>query len=107
MGVKCDKDVISSVVHTTIHAEMAWHHSKFGVCSWFATVSAEKLGESPPPEGKSVSQVLKDGGKSVEEKQKLPVEVQQCIDQMWQEIVTAKLVNLKEMCEAWKELMDI
>ena len=103
MGVQCDDDVIARVVHTTTHAEMARHHSKFGVRR-FATVIAEKLGESPPPEGESISRVRKDGGKSGEGKQKLPVEVQQRIDQMWQEIVTAKLgfKDLKEMREAWK-----
>lgn len=52
------------------HTEMARHYSKFGVHK-FATVIAEKLGESPPPEGKSVSRVHKDGGKSGEGKKKL------------------------------------
>ena len=104
MGVKCDEDVIARVVHTTTHTEMARHHSKFGVHR-FATAVAEKLGESPPPEGESVSRVCRDGGKSGEGKQKLPVEAQQQIDQMWQEIVTAKLgfKDLNEMREAWKK----
>ena len=103
MGIECDDDVIARVVHTTTHAEMARHHSKFGVRR-FATVVAENLGESPPPEDEPVSRVRKDGGKSGEGKEKLPVELQQCIDQMWQEIVTAKLgfKDLKEMRVAWK-----
>lgn len=103
MGIECDYDVIARVVHTTTHAEMARHHSKFGVRR-FATVVAEKLGESPPPEGEPISRVRRDGGKSGEGKEKLPLELQQRIDQMWREIVTAKLgfKDLKEMREAWK-----
>lgn len=61
------------------HAEMARHHSKFGVRR-FATVVVENLGESPPPEDEPVSRVRKDGGKSGEGKEKLPVELQQRID---------------------------
>lgn len=103
MSVKCDDDVIAHVVHTTTHAEMARHHSKFSVHR-FATVLAEKLGESPPPDSELVSRVRKDGGKSGEGKEKLPAEVQQLIDDMWQEIVTSKLGfnDLNEMSEAWK-----
>ena len=103
MGVECDDDVIARVVHTTTHAEMARHHSKFSVHR-FATVLAEKLGESPPPDSELVSRVRKDGGKSGEGKEKLPAEVQQLIDDMWQEIVTSKLGfnDLNEMSEAWK-----
>ena len=65
----------------------------------------KKFGDEPPPEEEYVGRVCKDGGKSGEGKQKLPVEVQQRIDQMWQEIVTSKLgfQNLQEMCEAWKK----
>ena len=65
---------------------------------------ADKTGERLLPESEFVGRVRMDGGKSGEGKQKLPVEVQQRIDQMWQENVTAKLgfQNLQEMCEAWK-----
>ena len=100
MGVDCDEDAVARVVHTTTHSEMARHYSKFSVRR-FAEVLAEKIGEEPPPEGELVSRVRKDGGKSGEGKQKLPVEVQQHIDQMWQEIVTLKLgfQNLQEMRE--------
>ena len=65
MGVKCDDDDVARIVHTTTHAEMARHHSKFGVRR-FATVVAENLGESPPPEDEPVSRARKDGGKSGE-----------------------------------------
>ena len=103
MGVKCD-DINARIVYTTTHAEMARHHSKFGVRR-FTTVIAENLGESPPPEDEPVIRVRKDGGKSGEGKEKVPVDLQQRIDQMWQEIVTAKLRfnDLKEMREAWKK----
>ena len=87
---------------------MARHHSKFGVRR-FATAVAEKLGESPPPEGESISRVRRDGGRSGDGKEQLPDEIQQRIDQMWREIVTAKLgfKDLKEMREAWrKEQME-
>ena len=65
---------------------------------------ADKIGEKMPSERELIGRVRKDGGKSGEGKQKLPVEVQQRIDQTWQEIVTAKLgfKDLKEMREAWE-----
>ena len=65
---------------------------------------ADKTGETLLPKSESVGRVHKDGGKSGEGKQKLPVEVQQRIAQMWQEIVTAQLgfQNLQEMHVAWK-----
>ena len=101
IGVDLDEDAIARVVHTTSHTEMSRHHSKFS-SNKLAKFIAEKIGEIPPPE---VSRVRKDGGKSGEGKQKLPGEVQQRIDQKWQEIVTAKLgfQDLKEMREAWKK----
>ena len=104
INVDCDEDIIARVVHTTSHAEMFRHRSKFSVHS-LARVVAEKIGEAPPPQGTIISRVRKDGGKSGEGKQKLPVEVQQRIDQMWQEIVTSKLgfQDLKEMREALKK----
>ena len=103
MGVELDKDAIARVVHTTTHVEMVRHHSKFSSRRHTIMV-AKKIGEEPPSQSEFVGRVRKDGGKSGEGKQKLPVEVQQCIDQMWQEIVTSKLgfQNLQEMQEAWK-----
>ena len=104
INVDCDEDTIGLVVHTTSHTEMSRHHSKFGV-NRIARFVAEKIGETPLSEGVVVDRVRKNGGKSGEGKQKLPVEVQQHIDQMWQEIVTSKLgfQNLQEMREAWKK----
>ena len=104
MGVDLDEDAIARVVHTTTHAEMVRHHSKFSSRRHTIMV-AKKIGEESPSQSEFVGQVRKDGGKSGEGKQKLPVEVQQRIDQMWQEIVTAKLgfKNLQEMREAWRK----
>ena len=106
MGVELDEDAIARVVHTTSHAEMSRQASKFTIHKAILKVW-EAIGEAPPPsiEGQCVSRVRKDGGKSGEGKQKLPIEVQQHIDQMWQEIVTAKLgfQDLNEMREAWKK----
>ena len=103
MGVDCDEDAIARVVHTTTHSEMSRHHCKFDSHK-YAAIIAEKTGETLSPERELVGRVRKDGGKSGEGKQRLPVEVQQRIDQMWQEIVTSKLgfQDLKEMREAWK-----
>ena len=103
MGVNLDEDAIARVVHTTTHTEMVRHHSKFSSRRHTIMV-AKKIGEEPPSESEFVGRVRKDGGKSGEGKQKFPVEVQQRIDQMWQEIVTPKLgfQNLGEMREAWK-----
>ena len=104
MGVNLDEDDVARVVHTTSHAEMFRHASKFDTRK-VALMLTKNFGDEPPPEGEFVGRVRKDGGKSGEGKQKLPVEVQQRIDQMWQEIVTAKLgfKDLKEMREAWKK----
>ena len=103
IGVDLDDDAVTRVVHTTTHAEMVRHHSKFSSRRHTIMV-AKKIGEEPPSQSEFVGRVRKDGGKSGEGKQKLPVEVQQRIDQMWQEIVTSKLgfQDLKEMREAWK-----
>ena len=104
MGVNLDDDAVTRVVHTTSHAEMSRQASKFDTRK-IAMMLTKKFGDEPPPEEEFVGRVRKDGGKSGEGKQKLPVEVQQCIDQMWQEIVTSKLgfKDLKEMREAWKK----
>ena len=104
MGVNLNEDEVARVVHTTSHAEMSRLASKFDTRK-FALLLIEKIGEEPPSEGQFVGRVRKDGGKSGEGKQKLPVEIQQRIDQMWQEIVTSKLgfQDLNEMREAWKK----
>ena len=103
IGVDLDEDAVARVVHTTTHAEMVRHHSKFSSRRHTIMV-AKKIGEDPPSQSEFVGRVRKDGGKSGEGKQKLPVEVQQHIDQLWQEIVTAKLgfKNLEVMRESWK-----
>ena len=104
IGVDCDEDVVARVVHTTTHSEMVRHHSKFDSLK-YAKMVAERIGDTLTPKGEFVGRVRKDGGRSGQGKEKLPVEVQQRIDQMWQEIVTAKLgfQNLQEMRKAWKE----
>ena len=104
MDVNLGEDDVARVVHTTSHAEMSRLASKFGTRKVVLKMM-EKIGEEPPPEGEYVGRVRKDGGKSGEGKQKLPVEIQQRIDQMWREIVTSKLgfQDLKEMREALKK----
>ena len=99
IGIDCDEALLARVVHTTTHAEMVRHHSKFD-SHHFAIMQAKKLGEEPPTE--FGGRVRTDGGKSGDG-QKLPPEVRQYIKRKWQEIVTAKLGfhNLKEMREAW------
>lgn len=103
MGVDCDDDVIARVVHTTSHAEMVRHHSKFSSRRHTIMV-AKKLGEEPPSESEFVGRVRKSGGRSGEGQEQLPPEVQQRIDQLWKETVTAKLgfENLEAMRESWK-----
>ena len=104
MGVDLDDDAVARVVHTTSHAEMSRQASKFDTRKVVMKMT-DMIGEEPVPENEFVGRVRKDGGKSGEGKQKLPVEIQQRIDQMWQEIVTSKLgfQNLQEMREAWKK----
>ena len=98
-GIDCDEALLTRVVHTTTHAEMVRHHSKFDSHN-LVIMQAKKLGEEPPTE--FTGRVREDGGKSGDG-QKLPPEVRQYIKEKWQEIVTAKLgfQNLKEMREAW------
>ena len=107
MGITLDENEVARVVHTTTHAEMARQSSKFDTRKFALTMTEmiALIGEEPPPEGEFVGRVRKDGGKSGEGKQKLPVVIQQRIDQIWQEIVTAKLgfQDLKEMREACKK----
>ena len=100
-GIDCDEALLASVVHTTTHAEMVRHHSKFDSHNEVIML-AKRLGEEPPTEFTGL--IRKDGGKSGDG-QKLPPEVRQYIKEKWQEIVTAKFgfQNLKEMREAWHE----
>lgn len=104
MGVDCDDDVVARIVHTTSHAEMVRHHSKFSSLRHTIMV-AKKIGEEPPSESEFVGRVRKSGGKSGEGKEQLPIEVQQRIDEMWKGTVTAKLgfEDLEAMRESWKK----
>ena len=99
IGIDCDEALLARVVHTTTHAEMVRHHSKFDAHN-VTTKIAKMFGEEPPSEFSG--KVRKDGGQSGDG-QKLPPEVRQYIKEKWQEIVTAKLgfQNLKEMRDAW------
>ena len=103
MGVNCTEDEIARVVHTTSHAEMSRHAAKFSAHKNTLKLS-KMIGEKPLTECEMISKVRKDGGKSGEGKQQLPVEIQQKIDELWQAIVTSKLgfQNLDEMRAAWK-----
>ena len=103
IGIDCDEKVLARVVHTTTHAEMSRHHSKFDSYGQ-ALLFAKEIGDEPPAE--HTGRVRKDGGKSGDG-ENLPPEVQQYIEEQWREVMTAKLGfrNLKEMREAWhKEL---
>ena len=104
IGVECTEDEIARVVHTTTHAEMSRHASKFSESRKVASSCSKEFGEELVSEEEFVGRVRKDGGKSGEGK-RLPPEVQQRIDQMWQTIVTSKLgfQNLKEMRDAYKK----
>ena len=105
IGVECDEETIARVVHTTTHAEMARHSSKFDVHN-LVPFWAKMHGDDPPSE--FIGRVRKDGGKSGDG-QKLPREVQERIDQEWYDIITAKLGfrDLKEMRATWKKEMDM
>ncbi len=65
MGVDCDEEAIARVVHTTSHAEMARHSSKFDVSRETVKI-AKMLGEDPPTE--YYSKVCRDGGRSGDDK---------------------------------------
>ena len=101
LGFDCDEETIARVVHTTTHAEMSKHHSKFDVHS-FVLEFGKGAGDEPP--GTFIGRVRKDGGKSGDGKN-LPLDVQQQIDEEWRTIVASKTGyrNLKEMQDAWKE----
>ena len=102
INVDCNEETISRVVHTTTHSEMVKHHKLFQTRN-FASIVAERVGETVLPEDEYVGRVRRGGGKSGQGQQ-LPLEVKQRIDQLWKEIVTAKLgfQDLNEMREALK-----
>ena len=103
MHVECNEEVISRVVHTTTHAEMARLSSKFHTRG-LATRIAKEVGEECPSPCELVTRVRKDGGKSGEGERLLPAEVLQKIDELWKKIVTAKLgfQDVREMREHWR-----
>ena len=104
IGVYCDEETIARVVHTTTHAEMVKHESKFDFHNIIVAL-AKQLGDDPPFE--VVGRVRKDGGQSGNGQKLLPMEIQQGVDQEWHDIITTKLgfVDIKEMRAAWnKEL---
>ena len=90
MCVDCDEDEIARVVHTTSHAEMCRHHSKFS-SRRHTLIVAERIREVPPSQSEFVGRVRREGGKSGEGAQTLPLSVQKRIDQLWHEIVTVNL----------------
>ena len=105
MGVDCDEETIVRAVHTTTHAEMVKHHSKFDNHSGILK-AAKMYGDDPPSE--LTGRVRKDGGRSGDGQKLLPIEVQQSIDQEWHDIVTTKLGfnDLNEMRSAWRKEVD-
>lgn len=107
VGVECNDEVLARVVHTTTHAEMAKHSSKFDAHN-IANIIAEKVGEKPGIADDHVGCVREDGGKSGEGKLLLPVDVQQQIEHKWKEIIADTLGyrNLKEMRDAWKNELN-
>ena len=100
IGVDCSEEVIERVVHTTTHAEMARHHSKFSVRSLTNRV-AEMIGDDPPIT--LSGRVRKDGGKSGQGAM-LPENIKQRLDKEWRETIQASLdfESIKEMQEAWE-----
>ena len=75
IDVRCEEDEIARIVHTTTHQEMSRHASKFNTNRAVLKLS-EKFGEEPTPESEIIGRVRKNGGKSGEGKQQLPVEIQ-------------------------------
>ena len=102
MAVDCSEEVIAKVVHTTTHAEMARHHSKF-MSKVNAKRFANALGDIAPCE--QSGRVRKDGGNSGEGERSLPGELKQQIEKEWKELVWAKLgfKDLNEMRLAWRK----
>eukprot|EP00731_Ephydatia_muelleri_P016454 Em0009g878a len=66
IGVYCDEETIARVVHTTTHAEMVKHESKFDFHNIIVAL-AKQLGDDPPFE--VVGRVRKDGGQSGHDRQ--------------------------------------
>ena len=107
IGVECSDEVLARVIHTTGHAEMAKHSSRFDAHNIIGII-AKNIGEKPPEIGDDyVGCVRKDGGISGEGRT-LPANVHEHIEQKWQEIITAKLgfKNLKEMRDAWRNELN-
>ena len=89
INVDCSEEVLARVVHTTSHAVMAQQSSKFNSSNHIAVI-AKALGESVSSDEEFVGRVRKDGGGSGDG-QSLPVDIQQQIDMLWQEIVTRSI----------------
>lgn len=73
-----DEAAIGHAVHTTTHAEMLQHHSKFD-SRRYATILAKRFGETLIPESEHTGRVHRGGGRSGEG-QKLPSEIKQRVD---------------------------
>ena len=97
-----DEEAIARVVATTTYAEMVKHHSKFDTHSMVFEL-AKGVGDEPPTT--FIGRVRKNGGRSGDGSENLPLEVQQQIDEEWRTIVTSKTGyrDLREMREAWKK----
>lgn len=106
MGVDCSEEVIMRVVHTTTHAEMLRHSSKFDLHSVVHNI-AKRFREGNEEDNTMVGRVRKGGGKSGEG-QLLPPDIKEHIDQKWEETVTAKLgfKSLNEMRLYWKKELN-
>ena len=102
MGVDCDEETVSRVVHTTSHAEMCRHHSKFS-SRRHTLIVAKRIGEVPPTQNEFVGRVRKEGGKSGDGVRVLSTTVQERIDRLWNEIVTVKLgfIDIGAMRDHW------
>ncbi len=105
IGIDLDEDAITRVVHTTTHAEMVRHHSKFD-SRRYATLIAKRIRETLTP---AMSGRVRRGGGRSGEGQTLPSDIKQHVDQVWQEIVTSRLgfQDMNEMRLAWRQEQSI
>ena len=102
IGVDCSEEEIGRVVHTTTHAEMVRHYSRFDNHNFVRALS-NIIGDVPQSE--VVGRIRKGGGKSGEGGEFLPQEFKQEIIKLWQEFVETKLgfKDMNEMRLAWKK----
>jgi len=105
IGIPYDETLVDRVVQTTTHSFMSQHHTKFDnhkISAYYAEIL--ELGN----EQELIGLVRKDGGRSGDGTNFIPVDLQQRIDELWNDIITHDLdfKSLQDMQAARQPLLQ-